>query len=65
MSSEDLNLTPEQYSVNILIRLRGRFITPADVQEVDQTLDYAEAKAIAVKCNEYLLEMQRFLYSKV
>jgi hypothetical protein len=65
MPEEDLYLTIDQISANILIRLRGRFVTVDDVLELNNKLSYTDAKVIASKCNEYLLEMQRYLYSKI
>lgn len=65
MPEEDYCLTKEQKSINVLIRLRGRFITMEDVLEIEPNYTYDEARQIASACNEYLLEMQRYLYRKV
>lgn len=64
-SDEEYCLTLDQKSISVLIRLRGRFLTPEDVMSVKPELDYEEAMKIASKCNEKLLEVQRFLFSQI
>lgn len=63
--SDMYNLTVEQIAINTLIMLRGKFVTVNAVQELLHDLTYDEALEIAGKCNELLLEMQRYLFRKL
>ena len=65
MSDDDMYLTLNQKSIDSLIRLRGRFVTPEDVMSVKTNITYEEAIDIASKCNEMLLEVQRYLLRKL
>lgn len=64
--SEMYNLTVEQISINALIMLRGRFITANDILNLlGENTTWEEAVEIASKCNELLLEVQRYLFRKL
>lgn len=64
-SDDDMCLTLDQKSIDILIRLRGRFVTPEDVLSIKPKIEYKEAIDIASVCNELLLEVQRYLLRRL
>jgi hypothetical protein len=62
---EEYFLTLDQKSIEMLLKLRCKLITPEDVLVEKPNLSYQDALVVATRCNEMIIDIQRYLYRMI